>query len=76
MTEADISDSAKRRGRGCGRDLASGKVPVLRGSPSGTPPACAQALAMYFLFLKLWHKVEIRRMTVEAPGGVRRLPCA
>lgn len=43
---------------------------VLRGSPSGTRPARAQALTPYCLFLELRHKVEIQRMTgrvVECP---------
>ncbi|GAA1310645.1 site-specific tyrosine recombinase XerD [Streptomyces sanglieri] len=43
---------------------------VLRGSPSGTRLARAQALTTYFLFLELRHKVEIYRMTgrvVECP---------
>ncbi|MFC0598163.1 site-specific integrase [Streptomyces palmae] len=43
---------------------------VLRGSPSGTRLARAQALTTYFLFLELRHKVEIHRMTgrvVECP---------
>ncbi|WP_223837485.1 hypothetical protein [Streptomyces venezuelae] len=43
---------------------------VLRGSPSGTRRARAQALTTYFLFLELRHKVEIHRMTgrvVECP---------
>ncbi|MFG2395182.1 hypothetical protein ACGFYF_40945 [Streptomyces lavendulae] len=43
---------------------------VLRGSPSGTRLARAQALTMYCLFLELRHKVEIHRMTgriVECP---------
>ncbi|MFE7042493.1 hypothetical protein ACFU9X_24540 [Streptomyces atratus] len=43
---------------------------VLRGSPSGTRLARAQALTTYFLFLELRHKVEIHRMTgrvIECP---------
>lgn len=43
---------------------------VLRGSPSSTRLARAQALTTYFLFLELRHKVEIHRMTgrvVECP---------
>ncbi|MGW1507190.1 tyrosine-type recombinase/integrase [Streptomyces mirabilis] len=36
---------------------------MLRGSPSGTRLARAQALTTYFLFLELRHKVEIHRMT-------------
>ncbi|MER5916433.1 hypothetical protein ABT124_40105 [Streptomyces sp. NPDC001982] len=49
-------------------DVYFGKV--LRGSPSGTRLARAQALTTYFLFLELRHKVEIHRMTsrvVECP---------
>ncbi|MFI5689534.1 site-specific integrase [Streptomyces sp. NPDC051636] len=43
---------------------------MLRGSPSGTRLARAQALTTYFLFLELRHKVEIHRMAgrvVECP---------
>jgi hypothetical protein len=39
---------------------------VLRGAPSGTRLARAQALKTYFEFVELRHKVEIHQMT----GGV------
>ncbi|MFI0899090.1 hypothetical protein [Streptomyces sp. NPDC020983] len=46
------------------------KRKALRASPRGTRLGRSQALATYFLFLELRHKVEIHRMTgrvIERP---------